>query len=35
MEKAVASTLGQVEMMPIEREVTFIYKWKPFASRPI
>jgi hypothetical protein len=21
--------------MPIEREVTRIYKWKPFASRPI
>jgi hypothetical protein len=22
-------------MMPQEREVTRIYKWKPFASRPI
>jgi hypothetical protein len=21
--------------MPKEREVTIIYKWKPFASRPI
>jgi hypothetical protein len=35
MEKAVASTLGQVEVMPTEREVTLIYKWKSFASTPI
>jgi hypothetical protein len=27
--------LGHVERMPKEREVTRIYKWKPFASRPI
>jgi hypothetical protein len=26
---------GYVERMPKEREVTIIYKWKPFASRPI
>jgi hypothetical protein len=26
--------LGHVERMPNEREVTRIYKWKPFASRP-
>jgi hypothetical protein len=25
--------LGRVERMPQEREVTRIYKWKPFASR--
>jgi hypothetical protein len=27
--------LDHVERMPQEREVTRIYKWKPFASRPI
>jgi hypothetical protein len=27
--------LGYVERMPKEREVTRIYKWKPFASSPI
>jgi hypothetical protein len=27
--------LGNVERMPQEREITRIYKWKPFASRPI
>jgi hypothetical protein len=27
--------LGHVERMPKEREVTRIYKWKPFAFRPI
>ena len=27
--------LGHVERMQKEREVTKIYKWKPFASRPI
>jgi hypothetical protein len=27
--------LGHVERMPKETEVTRIYKWKPFASRPI
>jgi hypothetical protein len=27
--------LGHVERMSKEREVTKIYKWKPFASRPI
>jgi hypothetical protein len=27
--------LGNVERMPKEREVTRIYKWKRFASRPI
>ena len=26
--------LGHVERMPNEREVTKIFKWKPFASRP-
>jgi hypothetical protein len=26
--------LGHVERMPKEREVTRIYKWEPFASRP-
>jgi hypothetical protein len=26
--------LGHVERMPKEREVTRIYKWKPFTSRP-
>jgi hypothetical protein len=26
--------LGYVEWMPKETEVTRIYKWKPFASRP-
>ena len=27
--------LGHIERMQKEREVTKIYKWKPFASRPI
>jgi hypothetical protein len=27
--------LGHVQRMPKEREVTRIYKWKPFASRQI
>ena len=27
--------LGHIERMQKEREVTEIYKWKPFASRPI
>jgi hypothetical protein len=27
--------LGYVERMPKEREVTRIYKWKPFSCRPI
>jgi hypothetical protein len=27
--------LGHVERMPKEREATRMYKWKPFASRPI
>jgi hypothetical protein len=27
--------LGHVERMPKNREVTRIYKWEPFASRPI
>jgi hypothetical protein len=27
--------IGHVERMPQEREVTRIYKWKPFTSRPI
>jgi hypothetical protein len=27
--------VGHVERMPKEREVTRIFKWKPFASRPI
>jgi hypothetical protein len=27
--------LGHVERMSKEREVTRMYKWKPFASRPI
>jgi hypothetical protein len=27
--------LGHAERMPKEGEVTRIYKWKPFASRPI
>jgi len=26
--------LGHVEIMPKEREVASIYKWKPLASRP-
>jgi hypothetical protein len=27
--------IGHAERMPQEREVTRIYRWKPFASRPI
>jgi hypothetical protein len=27
--------LGHVQRIPKEREVTRIYEWKPFASRPI
>jgi hypothetical protein len=27
--------IGHVERKPQEREVTRIYKWKPFASKPI
>ena len=27
--------LGHIERMQKERDVTKIYKWKPFASRPI
>ena len=27
--------LGHIERMQKERDVTEIYKWKPFASRPI